>query len=148
MALRTLLDTENRRSILHRLHRLRPDSAPTWGRLDAPRMLCHVADQMRVGLGDIPSVPTHNAASRSLLRFFVVNTGIAPPRGKIETAPEMLSSAPSSWERDLSACIDLVERVGRGSANAVHPAFGPLSAEEWGRLSWKHLNHHLVQFSA
>jgi hypothetical protein len=42
--------------------------------------------------------------------------------------------------------MELAERVGCGSARAVHPTFGPLSPEEWGRLSWKHVNHHLVQF--
>jgi len=109
-------------------------------------MLCHVADQLRIALGDLPTRPVHTFASRTLVKFLVVNTGLKPPRGRIKTAPEMLSSQPSSWEADLLACVDLTERVGRGTARAVHPAFGPLSPEEWGRLCWKHLNHHLVQF--
>ena len=109
-------------------------------------MLCHLADQLRVALGDIPAAPVHTLASRTLLRFLVVNTGIKPPRAKIMTAPEMLLSQPTSWDEDLSACVDLAERVGRGTASAVHPTFGPLSPQEWGRLCWKHLDHHLVQF--
>jgi hypothetical protein len=84
--------------------------------------------------------------SRTLVKFLVVNTELAPPRGKIQTAPEMLATQPKSWEVDLAACAELAERVGRGSARAVHPAFGPLSPEEWGRLCWKHLDHHLRQF--
>ena len=111
-------------------------------------MLCHLADNLRVALGDVPCKPVHTFASRTLVKFLVVNTGIAPPRGKIQTAPEMLASRPATWESDLAACVTLVERVGTGSARAVHPAFGPLSAEEWGRLCWKHTNHHLVQFGA
>ena len=31
--------------------------------------------------------------------------------------------------------------------NKTHPFFGELSLEEWGRLQWKHLDHHLRQFS-
>jgi hypothetical protein len=111
-------------------------------------MLCHAADQMRVALGDLPSKPVHSFLSRTLVKFLVVNTGLQPPRGKIRTAPEMLTSQPKSWGDDLAACVELAERVGRGSARAVHPAFGPLSPEEWGRLCWKHLNHHLAQFGA
>jgi hypothetical protein len=80
------------------------------------------------------------------VKTIVVNTGVKPPRGKIQTAPEMLSSRPGSWDADLSACVELADRVGSGTAKAVHPAFGPLSSEEWGRLCWKHLDHHLVQF--
>ena len=146
MRVGTLLDQKDRSLILERLQHLRPDAKPGWGSLTAPRMLCHVADQMRVATGDIPAKATHTLPSRTLLRFLVVNTPLAPPRGKIETAPEMLSSHPTSWEADLRACMDLAERVGRGLATAVHPTFGPLSPREWGRLSWKHLNHHLLQF--
>ena len=143
---RTLLDKQERSDILQRLQRVRPDARPGWGGLDAPRMLCHVADQMRVALGDSPSKPTHTFVSRTLVKHVVVNTGLKPPRAKIMTAPEMLSSRPTTWDTDLAACIDLAERVGRGGCNAIHPAFGPLNSEEWGRLCWKHLDHHLTQF--
>ena len=27
-----------------------------------------------------------------------------------------------------------------------HPKFGPLTQSEWGRLAWKHRDHHLRQF--
>jgi len=142
----TLLNDEDRSRLIQRLQRVRPDAEPAWGTLNAPRMLCHLADQMRVALGDLSAKPVHTFTSRTLLKFLVINTGLQPPRGKVQPAPEMLTSQPGTWEADLSACVDLVERVGTGSAHAVHPAFGPLSSEQWGRLCWKHLNHHLVQF--
>lgn len=146
MAIGTLLDDKDRAALLDRLGRVGPEARPGWGTLDAPRMLCHLADQLRVALGDVPSKPVHSFLTRTLVKFVVVNTGFQPPRGKVQTAPEMLSSRPTSWNTDLAACVELAERVARGSARAVHPAFGPLSPEEWGRLCWKHMNHHLVQF--
>lgn len=146
MAVRTLLNDEDRSQVIERLGRVQPNAQPAWGSLDAPRMICHVADQLRVALGDVPTKPVHTFLTRTLLKFLVVNTGFQAPRGKVRTAPEMLRSQPASWEADLSACRELAERVARGSARAVHPTFGPLSPEEWGRLCWKHLDHHLVQF--
>jgi hypothetical protein len=146
LSLGTLLKDEDRSLILQRLQRVRPEATAAWGDLTAPRMLCHVADQMRVALGDVPTKPTHTFVSRTLVKNLVVNTGFPPPRGKIKSSPEMLRSQPTSWDADVAACVDLAQRVGRGACNAVHPAFGPLSSEEWGRLCWKHLNHHLVQF--
>lgn len=148
MAIGTLLNDKDRAELLERLRRVGPDARPGWGRLDAPRMLCHLADQMRVALGDVPAKPVHSFLTRTLLKLVVCNTGFQAPRGKVQTAPEMLSSQPQSWDADLAACIELAERVGRGSARAVHPMFGPLSPEEWGRLCWKHMNYHLVQFGA
>jgi hypothetical protein len=146
MPVGTLLNDEQRALLILRLQRLRPDVEPAWGTLNAPRMLCHAADQMRVALGDLAAKPVHTFASRTLLKFLVVNTGFRPPRGKIQTAPEMLLSRPATWEADRSACVELVQRVGTGEARAIHPMFGPLSPREWGRLCWKHLDHHLVQF--
>jgi hypothetical protein len=148
MAVGTFLNDEDRSRILQRLQRVRPDAQPAWGTLTAPRMVCHLADQLRVALGDVPCKPTHTFVTRTLVKFMVVNTGFAPPRGKIQTAPEMLASKPAAWAADLAACVALAQRVGTGSARAVHPAFGPLSPEEWGRLCWKHMDHHLVQFGA
>ena len=141
-----MLNSSDRALLLERLRRVRPESKPVWGTLDAPKMVCHVSDMIRVALGDIPSKPTHTFFSRTLGKAIVVNTSMKPPRGKIQTAPEMLSSRPTSWEGDVAACEALVARIAQGTASAVHPAFGPLSSEEWGRLCWKHLNHHLEQF--
>jgi hypothetical protein len=142
----SLLNPADRGKLVQRLRAVRPDARPAWGTLTAPRMLCHLADQLRVALGDVPARPAHNLASRTLLKFLVVNTGFRPPRGKIQTAPEMLASKPAAWDADLAACLALVERVGAGAAREVHPAFGPLTPEEWGKVCWKHMDHHLVQF--
>jgi hypothetical protein len=79
-------------------------------------------------------------------KFVVVHTGFEAPKGKVPTAPEMLTSSPASWQTDLEACKQLAVRIGSGAADAVHPTFGPLSPEEWAKLSWKHMNHHLRQF--
>src|SRR5215470_2552027 len=134
MALPTLRNDTDRERLLERLRRVPHDAKPLWGKLDAPRMLCHTADVMRIALGELPSKPEHSFFSRTIGKFMVVNTGLQAPRGKIETAPEMMTSKPNSWDADLAACVDLVERVGRGSPTAVHPAFGPLSPDEWGRM--------------
>ncbi len=49
-------------------------------------------------------------------------------------------------------CGERVERFcdgGPPAANGiVHAFFGPLTGKQWGRLQYKHLDHHLRQFSA
>ena len=70
------------------------------------------------------------------------------PKG-VATAPEMLTTTPSEWRGDIATLHALVDRVGERSPAAewgVHPNFGPLSGQEWARLSRKHLDHHLTQF--
>ncbi len=145
--MQTLMNDDDRAALVQRLRRLRPEARGAWGSLDAPRMLCHVADQMRVALGDLDSVPRHSLLMRTLVKVIVVHTRLEPPPGKIRTAPEMLISKPGAWESDLASCEQLAARVGTGAARAVHPSFGPLTPEEWGKLCWKHLHHHLRQFN-
>jgi hypothetical protein len=142
----TLLDARSRQAIVERLHRLAPTSTPAWGTLTAPRMLCHLADQLRVGMGELPTRRTDSAIRRSIIKWIVVYTPMRPPRGRIQTAPEMLTSAPTTWESDLGTCVELVERLGTTPTNELHPYFGRLTHGEWGRLAWKHLDHHLRQF--
>jgi hypothetical protein len=142
----SLLNDGDRNAILARLGKLTPDTPRLWGSLDAPRMLCHVTDQLRVALGAIPAKRTDSLMKRTLLKWLVVHTGFQPPPGKIATAPEMLTSKPAEWAQDLADCKQLIVNVGAGAANAVHPAFGPLDATEWGTVCWKHLDHHFRQF--
>jgi hypothetical protein len=47
----------------------------------------------------------------------------------------------------LATRIDqVVQRGATKTEGLVHPFFGRLSGDEWGRLIYKHLDHHLRQF--
>jgi hypothetical protein len=84
------------------------------------------------------------AAGRQLLVY-----RLPWPKGKIEAAPEMLTTLPSEWHNDVSTLHTLIENFGKRDPVtkwATHQAFGPLSGPEWGVLSWKHLDYHLRQF--
>jgi len=142
----TLLNDADRAAIIVRLRRVTPDRAPLWGTFTAPRMLCHVTDQLRVATGIIIGRHRDTLFRRTVLKWVVVRTSMQAPPGKVQTVPEMLSSSPTTWDRDMAVCIRLIKELGLGKANGRHPAFGPLNPREWGRIAWKHLDHHLRQF--
>ena len=142
----TLLNPADREAILQRLRRLEPSNQPRWGKLTAPKMVCHLADNLRLSLGDVSAQRTDTLPSRTLLKWLVVYTPVQPPPGKIQTAPEMLTSAPTTWGEDLARVEMLIGRLAAAPTTAVHPFFGPLTYGGWGRLAWKHLDHHLRQF--
>lgn len=142
----TIRSDADRAAIVARLKALTPTTRPQWGTFTAPRVLCHLADQLRVGLGDIPTRPRGTFAGRTLLKWLVVYTPMRAPPGKAQTSPEMLTTAPTDWTADLLACEHLIERLSTAPSTPSHPFFGALSPSGWGRLSWKHLDHHLRQF--
>ena len=135
---------------------------PLWGTMRATQLVCHVADQLRVALGDI-EVRRRRLALRfgdhevgidpGLLRFWLGRRllvhALPWPRARIGAPPEFLTTAPSSWRQDVATLHALVDRVGAGSPDGpwgTHPVFGRVSAQEWGLLCWRHLDHHLRQF--
>ncbi|MBI3766493.1 MAG: DUF1569 domain-containing protein [Ignavibacteriales bacterium] len=55
-----------------------------------------------------------------------------------------------NFEEEKKALIGSVQRFAQGGQNGVskdpHPFFGSLTAQEWDKLMWNHLDHHLRQF--
>ena len=62
----TLLDATDRAALVRRLRQLQPTTQPTWGTLTAPKMLCHVGDSLRIGLGELPSKREDTLPRRTL----------------------------------------------------------------------------------
>ena len=55
-----------------------------------------------------------------------------------------------NFEEEKKALIALVQRFAKsgpaGLTKDAHPFFGAMTTEEWDKLMWKHLDHHLQQF--
>ncbi|MCP3915760.1 MAG: DUF1569 domain-containing protein [bacterium] len=64
------------------------------------------------------------------------------------TDPRFLDRYASDFGRARDRLLELVEQYGEHGVQTrePHPFFGPLTSEEWSRLMWKHLDHHLRQF--
>ena len=142
----SLLDSADHEAILQRLRRLQPSFQPRWGRFTAPRMVCHLADSLRVGLGDLSARRVDTLPRRTLFKWVVVYSPLPVPPGKVQTAPEMLATEPTDWAEDVAAVSGLMGRMATTPTSATHPFFGPLTHGGWGRLAWKHIDHHLRQF--
>ncbi len=117
-----------------------------WGRLSAREMVCHLADQLAVALGDIPSKPTGNLFTKTFAKWLVLYGPFPSPKGKVSTVPEMLTTQPSNWEEDTARFESLLSRLVDAETLAPHPAFGRLSHRQWSILAAKHIDHHLRQF--
>ncbi|MBL0174695.1 MAG: DUF1569 domain-containing protein [Ignavibacteria bacterium] len=143
----TLMSPSDRTIIIERLRALTPDTTARWGSFDAPRMLCHITDQLRIAVGDIGSNRQDTLLRRTLLKWIVIHSPVKAPPGKVHTVPEMLTSSPGDWNEDMATCLTLIEEVAKGECNSIHPVFGPLTGSEWAKLGWRHLDHHLRQFA-
>jgi hypothetical protein len=146
----TVLDAAAREALLRRLATLTPETPPRWGRLTAPRMLCHLVDSVESAF-DAPSEPPGTGPlSRQPLKWLVLHV-LPWPRGRMVSPARLTQRQPTSWAQDVAALRHALERVATRGTDAPWPpseVFGHLSRAEWGALLGTHIDHHLRQFGA
>lgn len=143
----SLRNDKIRNGLVQRLRRLTPETKPQWGKLDAPRMLCHLNDALAMSVGDI----SLESVNRKVFHHFPMKHLIfyvLPFPKNVPTAPGLLSSRPKDFESDRERLIERIVRLAATprAKGPEHPFFGPLTNEEWNVLQWKHISHHLKQF--
>lgn len=144
----TLFDPKDRQQILDRVSSLTPESRRRWGRMNATQAVVHMADQLQMALGKIPSGRPRGPLRFAPLRWLSIHL-IPWPRGRVKAPRELFTTAPGEFEADLRELRDLVARFAAADPNVEwpeHPLFGRLSGRDWGVLAWRHMDHHLTQF--
>jgi hypothetical protein len=148
--MKSLYYSQCQEELLSRFEKLRPDQHRLWGKMTVNQMICHISDQLRIALGDIPTRQTGGMLSNSLVKWLAIY--VMPwAKEKHQAAPELLTSRPADWQTDRKNFQDLVARFAQRGANgqwSPHPQFGNLSGKDWGVLAYRHIDYHLRQFDA
>jgi len=146
-----LFTAADREAMLVRLAALQPESPRKWGTMTLPQMLAHCSVGFQYPLGE-----------KTVVRPLIF-TLLAPLAKHRALGPKALGrNGPTGRDFVIRDQRDFaVERQrlqdyllrfcaeGRGGVNnRPHAFFGPLTGDEWGRLMFKHLDHHLRQFGA
>lgn len=136
--------------ILQRINSLKKDHPRQWGTMNLNQMLEHCSIQLKLGLGKIEQTDYEGPAIQqtwlgrwSFLYLIPWPKGLPTP-SKMEM---MKNNVPfGEFEAEKSHLIELLGEVQEKPNLKPHPFFGPLTKKDWGRLIWKHLDHHLKQF--
>lgn len=149
--MKNILHPADQKALLDRLDKLSPESPALWGRMNASQMICHLADQIRLATGDIPTRDQSNFFTRTVLKHGLMLMA-KTPKGKAPTAPEIdqvrqAGTPPTTWENDLALLRQLLERIAKDPEPfAPHPLFGQMTRKQWGRMVYIHMDHHISQF--
>ncbi|HTS01884.1 MAG TPA: DUF1569 domain-containing protein [Thermoanaerobaculia bacterium] len=150
--MKNFFESSDRRELLDRLDRLRPDAARQWGKMEPAQMLAHCAAALEVAAGDVPK---RQAFIGKVLAPFVkkkIVGGPEPLSKNAPTDPTFVVNGPRDFEKERTRLVGIGMRFGEAGADAadgrMHSFFGRLSGDEWGVLMYKHLDHHLRQFGA
>jgi len=141
--------------LVHRLRSVRPESAARWGRMSAHQMVCHLADALRVAVGEIEVKGRSSFLGRTLVKSIALYAPIPWPPG-VPTSYELdqvegRGTPPGQFEEDMEMAVGLMEDITAGLVplgGTPHPIFGPMSRAAWLRWGYLHADHHLRQFGA
>jgi hypothetical protein len=145
--MRSAWNIADRRELQQRVAALRPESRAKWGSMTAPQMVAHLADSLRMALGDLPVAARKSPIRYTPLKQLVIYW-LPFPKG-VPTAVELITRAPATWQVEIDELNSLLEqfaRRDRADQWPDHPVFGRMHANSWGVLVFRHMDHHLRQF--
>lgn len=117
--------------------------------MNIEEMLWHLRSQLELALGireQTTNIRTY--LSKPLFRWLALY--ILPWKKGLKTAKEMnvkrLNPAVKDFGSEKNLLMQRLQQMESVSDFHPHPLFGKMSKRLWGRLVWKHFNHHLTQF--
>ena len=145
--MKSLFNPRDHRELQDRVQRLRTDQTPQWGRMSTVQMVAHLADSLRMASGELEVAAKKVPFRYSPLKEFVLYV-LPIPKG-LPTSPELIARKPGDFTAEVADLRDQLNGLVQRGAEALapeHPAFGRLSARQWGVLIYRHMDHHLRQF--
>ena len=149
--MKNLFEPSSVTEIKERIEHLVPDSERQWGAMTPAQMLAHCSAWMEQAAG--LNNPPRGLAGRifgAMAKKSIL--GESPIRRNMPTEKSLVMQDDKDFAAEQRRLIDWVDRFSAGGpahcTKHPHCFFGPMTAEEWARLAYKHLDHHLKQFGA
>ena len=133
--------------ILKRLNSLTQDSKGLWGKMTVGQMVWHCQFPLKIGIKNDANEKYPNLLAKLFFKKAMYNDKMW--RKNLPTAPALKAKEAKDFKIEVEILNQLVKEFhllkDRKEWNP-HPMFGKLTPEQWGKMQYKHLDHHLRQF--
>lgn len=148
---KNILQPAVKKELVGRIGLLRPNIQRQWGKMNVNQMLLHCTDGIKVAYGDVKVTPKKTGwFHNKMVRYFILYTNVATPKETTPTYPELnmveQGINPGNFTELKSNLIDAVNTFSYKDTLPVHPFLGKFTTENWGRMMYTHIDHHLQQF--
>ena len=146
--MKSVFDRATRDELIGRISSLDENSRAQWGKMSVYQMLRHCAlwEQMLLGKKQYRQSFLGRLFGKMALEDMLRDEPMKP---NLPTVPSFkisgngnIAAAKAEWMAHIA------EHGLRNNSGFVHPFFGKLTAEQAGRLAYKHIDHHLRQFNS
>jgi hypothetical protein len=144
----SIYDKASNDAIIARINQLTPETEGLWGKMNVDQMFKHCTSVIGVAFGEneikvnlMMRVLGRVAKNKVLNNEFLHNS---------PTAKEFVFIETYDFEQSRNELIEKFSRFAKEGTHAIktnnHPFWGKMSYEDWDKLMWRHMDHHLRQF--
>jgi len=145
--MKNLFDEQTRAELIVRVSKLDENSKPEWGKMTVYQMIKHCAkwEDMLLGKTVYKQMFMGKVLGKFALKDMMKDE---PAKHDLPTVASFKMTGSGSVDAAKAEWLGLLnEHTGRVPAGFMHPFFGQLTAEQAGKMAYKHIDHHLRQFN-
>ena len=148
--MKSLFDIETQEEVIQRLNNLSNTNKAQWGKMSVDQMLKHCQAPLNVAIGNDELNSKIGFMKKLLFKAFkptMYNDKLW--NQNIPTAKEYVVTGRHDFDSEkeqLKKVINEFSALKTKNDWPSRPFFGTFKTEEWGKLQYKHLDHHFRQF--
>jgi hypothetical protein len=135
--------------IKERLEKLSESTVANWGKMNAAQMMHHCQRPLNIVLNKNHYNLKPNWLIQLLFKKSMYND--KPWKKNLPTVKGFAIKEDKNFNDEKLQLVELLDELHSQKDQETwpdHPIFGRLSKEQWGKMQYKHLDHHLRQFGA
>jgi hypothetical protein len=144
--MKTLFDKTTREELITRINSVDENSTAQWGKMTLYQMLkhCMLWEEMLLGKTLYKQSLLGRIVGKFALKDMLKDE---PIKRNLPTVPSFKVTGNGDVAAAKTEWIGLLnEHSHHENSGFVHPFFGKLTADQAGRMAYKHIDHHLQQF--
>ncbi|NRR91644.1 DUF1569 domain-containing protein [Winogradskyella undariae] len=147
--MKSIFEESGYNDIKTRIETLNKDSKSQWGKMNIGQMAWHCQGPFNIMLEKEDYKLKPSWLAKVFFKKSLYND--KPWKKGLPTAKVLKTKESKDFNAEilkLKPLIDESHALKEKTEWASHPAFGYFTAQQWGQMQYKHLDHHLKQFGA
>lgn len=149
--MKSLFSEQAHNEIIDRLNQIDENAQSKWGKMNVSQMLAHCQFPLQVALQEL-KLERPNFFKRALFSLFKSSLYDDKPwKQGLPTSNAFVVTSEKDFTKEKALLTEKI-RDFHSEKNKTewppHPMFGAFTSEQWGKMQYKHLDHHLKQFGA
>lgn len=146
----SLFDTKTLTEIKNRIDNLSEETKPNWGKMNSGQMLRHCQTPFNIVNGTVEMKTKVGFMKKlvfKMMKSLMYND--KKWRHNVPTPKEFIVDYQVNFNDEKGVLFELIDDFHQRKDQAKfepHPVFGKFKKDQWGKMQYKHLDHHLTQF--